>query len=298
MLRQMEPRSLVSELEACIPALRVKRYRRITKGWEHIVLEVNGEYIVRFPTLRGGWARLQREMALLPWLSPRLSATVPRYELVWPGSRSHPQRFAGYRKIAGTSLSRNAFRARWVDQLGEDLGRFLTGLHGLRLPGELSDLVPRYTRNSWVEAEPKYYRQARTLVYPLLDAETRRRADLFWTRYLDHFPTVEFEPSLIHSDLTSGNIIIDRSTGRLSGVIDWGDVKVGDPALDFMGSFEVSRSLGERALAGYGREKSGFRERIDLYLVSSAFGEVAVGVQTGTEKFTQIGLKHIRQRLV
>src|ERR1700722_20116362 len=162
----MEPRRLVSELEASIPAMRVKRYRRIRKGWEHIVLEVNGEYIVRFPTLRGGWARLQREMALLPWLSPRLSVTVPRYELVWPGSRGHPQRFAGYRKIAGTSLAKDVFRARWADRLGEDLGRFLTELHGLRLPRRLSDLVPMYTRKSWVEAEPKYYRQARRFVYP------------------------------------------------------------------------------------------------------------------------------------
>jgi aminoglycoside 2''-phosphotransferase len=38
----------------------------------------------------------------------------------------------------------------------------------------------------------------------------------------------------LHGDFNGGNIIVDPETGRLAGVIDWGNAAIGDPALDFM----------------------------------------------------------------
>ena len=69
----------------------------------------------------------------------------------------------------------------------------------------------------------------------------------------------EFTPRLTHTDLSYGNLIMDPSTGRLNGVIDWGNTKVGDPAREFMGAFGMSRTLGEKALSNYGLDKTGFR---------------------------------------
>jgi aminoglycoside phosphotransferase (APT) family kinase protein len=223
---------------------------------------------------------------------------VPNYKFVWLGNKKHPQKIAGYRKITGIPLTTEIFDKKWTRQLGEDIGRFITQLHSLRPPPRILASMRRYTLKSWKEAEPKYYRQARKLVYPLLDAGTRARAEAFWNRYLEHFSKTDFEPTLVHSDLTGGNIILDPSGGVLRGVIDWGWVMVGDPALDFMGSFEVNRELGERALESYQLEKNGFRERIDLYLQSSTSGETAYGVRTNTDRFTREGLRHIQQRVV
>lgn len=38
----------------------------------------------------------------------------------------------------------------------------------------------------------------------------------------------------VHGDFRDGNLIVDPASGRLVGVIDWGNAAVGDPALDFM----------------------------------------------------------------
>ena len=38
----------------------------------------------------------------------------------------------------------------------------------------------------------------------------------------------------VHGDFRSGNIIVAPTSGRLVGVVDWGNAAVGDPALDFM----------------------------------------------------------------
>jgi aminoglycoside phosphotransferase (APT) family kinase protein len=39
----------------------------------------------------------------------------------------------------------------------------------------------------------------------------------------------------LHGDFKGGNLLLDPRSGRLTGVIDWGNAAVGDPALDFIG---------------------------------------------------------------
>lgn len=40
--------------------------------------------------------------------------------------------------------------------------------------------------------------------------------------------------NFVHGDFSAGNIIVNPDTGRLAGIIDWGNAAIGDPALDFM----------------------------------------------------------------
>jgi aminoglycoside phosphotransferase (APT) family kinase protein len=40
--------------------------------------------------------------------------------------------------------------------------------------------------------------------------------------------------SFLHGDFSLDNVIVDLASGRLVGVIDWGNAAVGDPALDFV----------------------------------------------------------------
>lgn len=41
-------------------------------------------------------------------------------------------------------------------------------------------------------------------------------------------------PAFLHLDFRGNNILVDANSGRLAGVIDWGNAAIGDPALDFM----------------------------------------------------------------
>ena len=59
---------------------------------------------------------------------------------------------------------------------------------------------------------------------------TARRAGLREPDWDDYRGT----PFFLHLDFRGNNILVNPETGRLSGVIDWGNAAVGDPALDFM----------------------------------------------------------------
>ena len=292
----MRPLALARQIEACT-GVQVEAFQKITRGWENTVLEVNGEFIFRFPRFRANWKRFQKEISLLPLLSRELSVSVPRYEFIWEGSRKYPLKFAGYRKIAGASLSKGSFRRAWAHGLGGDLGRFLTQMHSIRPPPILKKLVTEYTVKGWFDANLKFYRDTRRVVYPLLTRDEKKIAQEFWKDFFWRFGNHHYRPTLVHRDLTGGNLIVDSSKGRLNGVIDWADVSIADPAFDFAGLFEVNARLGERALEVYGLPKEGFRERIDLYYRGIPFGEIAWGVKQKSDHWKELGLRHFRQRL-
>ena len=54
-------------------------------------------------------------------------------------------------------------------------------------------------------------------------------------RYLENDTPVSFEgaPSLVHNDLWAEHVLVDDCLGGVSGIIDWGDAAIGDPAIDF-----------------------------------------------------------------
>ena len=70
--------------------------------------------------------------------------------------------------------------------------------------------------------------RVQTDVLPLLDPDERSRAQKL-------FAEVEtltgFDPCVTHSDLGAEHLLV--RAGKLVGVIDWGDARLGDPALDY-----------------------------------------------------------------
>ena len=66
------------------------------------------------------------------------------------------------------------------------------------------------------------------LVLPLVDKDLRPHAKALFS---DADTLVGFEPALVHADLGPEHLLVRE--GRLAGVIDWGDARLGDPALDY-----------------------------------------------------------------
>jgi aminoglycoside phosphotransferase (APT) family kinase protein len=64
-------------------------------------------------------------------------------------------------------------------------------------------------------------------VLPLLDVRERPRGEALLETALG----LRFEPALVHGDLGPEHIL--HCGVELTGVIDWSDARVGDPAIDF-----------------------------------------------------------------
>ena len=258
----------------------------IDAGWDSRVLEINGEWIFRFPRRPQVEDWLRREIALLPELAPALPVSVPAFELV-----SADPLFVGYRKLPGGPLGRDASL-----DVARALGGFLSALHAFPLERARAAGVAGDSAR-WREDYARQLARFRENVLPLLMPDERAAAVEMFDGFLQHLDRATFEAVLIHADLGPEHVLCED--GRVTGVIDWGDTRIGDPALDFA---SLLHGLGEAfacALLGNygGRTDDGFRQRALFYHRLGPWYEVDYGLVTGQADFVVSGLAGLRARL-
>ena len=225
---------------------------------------MDDEWVFRFPRRAGVEEALELEIALLPAIAPALPVAIPAFEHV-----SRDPLFVGYRLIRGEPL---------VDEDGEGVRAFLEALHGLDaspLPLEPHDWIGSY-REQCAEFE--------RVVLPLVDDELRTEA----MRLFADVETLDgFEPVLVHADLGPEHLLV--RDGRLAGVIDWGDARIGDPALDYAWLLNVP-------FADWDVDPD-LRRRARFYHRLGPWYEAHYGVSTGRPAHVERGLAGIRLRL-
>lgn len=170
-------------------------------GYDFRVLVLDETWVVRIARRPACADALAAEAGFLPALAHTLPVRVPEFEFVDGG-------VAVYRLIEGAPL---------VD---EEAGvrEFLEALHALDFSG-----LP-VKRPDWLETYRRQCDEFRRVAPPAL----RARAEALFEEVES---LVGFEPALTHSDLGPEHLLC--RDGRLVGVIDWGDARVGDPALDY-----------------------------------------------------------------
>ena len=178
---------------------------------------VEGRWVDRTPRRPEVERQLLSEADLLPLIGDTLRQTgieVPRPRVVrrQPLTVRHP-----------IVVGRPADPERLGADDGDRLGRFLSLLHGTAdsvvaaagLPSAADDLVETADQLERLRHE----------VFPLLDAPAREVAATLLATV-----AVPSDRVLCHADLVPEHVLVRE--GRVAGIIDWGDARVTDPAID------------------------------------------------------------------
>jgi aminoglycoside 2''-phosphotransferase len=150
----------------------------------------------------------------------------------------------------------------------------------------------------WREEYREHYAQVRHQAFPLLTAAARADAAAVWERYLDAAANFAFTPAVIHRDLGTEHILWERETGRLPGVLDWGDAANGDPTLEFVGLYRgCGRASTQHVLASYrGAADATVWRRIAIYTWLGAFHEVLYGLVASAPEHVRQGIAAIEEQ--
>ena len=202
-----------------------------SSGTDNALFRLGVDMVVRLPRRERTAETLQKERRWLPTLAPRLPLAVPVPLAEGMPTEALPWTWSVYRWLEGD----DATVAPPADspRLAADLARFLTALQRIDTAGG-----PGPGEHNFDRGEPLVARDASTRVaIAALDAEIdARAATTAWEGAL-HAPDWSSSPVWIHGDLDRRNVLV--RDGRLSAVIDWGCLGVGDPACDVMVAWKV-----------------------------------------------------------
>jgi aminoglycoside phosphotransferase (APT) family kinase protein len=270
-------------VEELFPQLRPREVVAIEEGWDSLVLDLDGEWIVRIPRRDPVRETLEMEGRLLPELARAVPVPIPSFEHVAEDFRA-----VAYRKLEGSPVDVSR------GHLGEQLGRFLTALHAFPVERARELGVPSHDRG-WHGRYDAFARGLLGRVGPLL-GDDRPRAEQMLSAYLDDPANFEFTPRLTHADLGPAHVL---SRGdELTGVIDWSDARIGDPALDLAWALHgTPAAFAEAVLAAYASDDPSLAERGLFFHRLGPWYELHYGVHFDQPAYVESGLAGVRSRL-
>ena len=268
----------------------------VTQGWDSLVLDINDEYIFRFPRREATTLQFQKEASLLPELMKTLSVPIPDFKYIQLIPHEPAQSFIGYPKLNGVPLNQEISQS-----LGfrEQMGTFLSELHRFPVEQAIALNVPAADTKDWRKNYLDFYNWVRKYSFPKMNTTEIAYCRSLWEDFLTDESNFDFQPTLIHGDLASEHILYDPRGDFLSGIIDWGDTKIGDPAHDFVGLHIIGgRELVERVMRHYcGSSASAFWPRIIFYTAIIPFYEIQYGFIVNQDQHIQRGLQQIKDSM-
>ena len=273
-------RALLSEQHPDLAGLTIEPF---TSGWDNKLFRLGADMVVRMPRRAAAIPLLTREQRWLPELAQRLSLPIPApIRMGLPTSR-YPSPWSIVPWLRGSPVAEQPCRA---DQAAP-LARFLRSLH---VPA-VADLPRSPVRGGWLRdraptIEERLDRAARKT--PLITPAIRE----IWRNALAAAP--DPQDTWIHGDLHSRNVLVER--GRLSAIIDWGDLCRGDRATDLASFWMLLPNTRARAVAreAYGPVPDGTWERALGWAVG--FGTMLLNASiTDDPRYAAMGEKILRQ---
>lgn len=207
-------------------------------GYDSMAFEDADSMVYRLPRVIASANRLRVEARLLPELAPLLPVAIPVPEFLDP-LPSFQWGLSRHRKVIG-----DPFVSQAAPELKDDLLEFVLALQSFPRSRALELGL---TTND--ENVADMYAN----VLPVLKAQLTQAEYDKMIRWKNAFPSAVRlgEAVVVHGDLHPEHMLLDER-GRLAGVIDFGDTRLDDPAIDLAGLIlEPQEPMGRALIAAY-----------------------------------------------
>jgi aminoglycoside phosphotransferase (APT) family kinase protein len=192
-----------------------------SSGTVNALYRLGDDMAVRLPRVAGSFDDVEREHHWLPRLAPLLPVAIPTPLGRGKPTEAYPCHWSVFSWLDGVNPTPDDLVEPAL--LAKDLAQFVAAVRRVDLP----DAPPAY-RGGPLSTQDEQTRTAIGALAGMVDAEAVTAA---WEASL-HAPEWTGPPIWVHADLMPGNLL--TVDGRLSAVIDFGTVGVGDPSCDLI----------------------------------------------------------------
>lgn len=192
-------------------------------GWDNRTFHLGQNMLMRLPSAREYAAQVENEQRWLPKLAPHLPLSIPEPIAMGLPDIKYPFKWSIYKWIEGEPAS--SVNIIDMNTFAFDLAQFIEHLQKID------------TFGGPVSGNHNFHRGGALVVY---DVQTKQAIDMLkneidgtkaykiWQAALN--TTWLGKPVWVHGDISMGNLLVQGE--KLSAVIDFGQLAIGDPACD------------------------------------------------------------------
>jgi len=192
------------------------------KGWDNHTFRLGDALLVRLPSSEAYASQVKKEQKWLPPLAPHLPLQIPEPVAMGEPSSFYPWHWSIYRFLPGKTVTET--KPDLIDS-AKRLAHFLTAFHQI----DASEGPPAGRESFYRGSALKVYdREVREALEQLKNQVDTKKALTIWEEALESHWTRP--PVWVHGDLSPSNLLTEN--GKLTSVIDFGQLCTGDPACD------------------------------------------------------------------
>lgn len=213
--------------------LRVDSIKLFGQGFDNYAFLVNEKYIFRFPKRDEASQLLLNENNILPHLDKIVSLQVPNLVFRGNPTKNYPYFFHGYEILEGLSAYQVALSDDALKECLQSLAHFLVKLHSVKAVQAqgFGAEVQMYDKTTVCRVIESLKHRVMVLqnkkVVELDNHFIKNQTKLFKNTVIPHD-----NDCLVHGDLDFRHLLLQDK--KLVGVIDWGDVGVNHPVVDYV----------------------------------------------------------------
>ena len=192
-------------------------------GWDNRTFHLGKEMLVRMPSAAIYANQVKKEQQWLPRLAPFLPLKIPRPLAMGKPGEGYPWDWSIYRWLEGNSASTSKITD--MNDFATALAEFLIAFESIDATGGPLPGPENFYRGG---ALAFYDGETCDILVTLKDKIDTKTVTAVWEEALA--TTWHDSPVWIHGDISPDNLLVEE--GRLTAVIDFGQLAIGDPACD------------------------------------------------------------------
>ncbi len=228
--------------EQAFPGHAVNSIHFFPNTHESVVVDINGDYILKLPRPHRGLAGLNAEQAVTDFMRERLHLAVPALSV-----HADPVLMGRYQKLPGETFDKARYAAlpeQDKNILAEQLADVFAAFHAVSQHEVESAKLP--LSPSW--------ELSTELIDEQLSSEEEQTIKVLVPEVVRNHNALQVSDSnqvFGHFDLHGGNLLVNRTHSQITAVIDFGNCKIGDVHQDLSVMNLSSPDLAERIAKKY-----------------------------------------------
>ncbi len=280
----MNKQIFIKQIKNNFPDLTFKKSDIIDHGWNKTIIVLDDKIVFSFPKNKEAREKFRAEVEILPKLSKKFTLATPDFQYI-PADKS----FAGYNFVIGEPLTIKDFKklnSSQQNKIAKQLSNFLNELHTF----STSTAKKHGVSVAWSEKEARnYYSNQIETVYKKLQTKDQKLLKNIFETYCSDKIKNDFKKTVVHQDLTSDHILIDKKTNKVTGIIDLGNIQISDPAEDFSKLWEYSEKFVDKVLNDYHSKDKQLKSRSYRWYIYQCIGNMYCGITMKRKDYWQKG---------
>jgi len=240
--------------------MKINHIMQLGEGWMSRCYLINHEVVFRFPKGKDGAIDTEKEIKALPNLIKHISLNIP--EFIYCGKQDNGYPFVGYRILPGEPMDEQLFRSLPLEtknKIAHQIAEFMNQISLFSVDQARKLNIPE---KNFYQYYLDIFNEVKEKAFNKINKDMQTYITFQFEAYLKNTNHFTYSPKLLHADLSMDHLLFDQKRQELTGIIDFGDIQIGDPDYEYLYLLEECGEAFTKKVMEL-REEENFQEKYE-----------------------------------